>query len=207
MKIISGTVLLAAVAAAALAATASAKDYTVGGSDQWDTYIDYDKWTAGKKFMVGDTITFKYMPYHNVLEVTAADYASCNADSPISTHSGGNTVFKLTATGTRYFICGIPRHCLNGTMHVTITTVPYDAAAAAAAADDAPASGPAQAPLQSPPADAYAPGPAGHKQGVFLGGGAAGKSPAGAPSNAPRYGQPVAAVVGLALAALVALVA
>lgn len=145
------------------------------------------------------------MPYHNVLEVTAADYASCNADSPISTHSGGNTAFKLTATGTRYFICGIPRHCLNGTMHVAVTTVPYDAAAAAEAADDAAASGPAaQAPLQSsPPADAYAPGPAGYK--VAMGG--AGKSPAGAPSNAPRYGQPVAAVAGLALAALVALVA
>lgn len=194
MKIISGTALLAAVAVAALAATASAKDYTVGSSDQWDTYIDYDKWTAGKKFMAGDTITFKYMPYHNVLEVTAADYASCNADSPISTHSGGNTAFKLTATGTRYFICGIPRHCLNGTMHVMITTVPYDAAA----------SGPAQAPLQPPPADAYAPGPAGYKVAM---GGAAGKSPAGAPSNAPRYGQPVAAVAGLALAALVASVA
>lgn len=153
------------------------------------------------------TAAFKYMPYHNVLEVTAADYASCNVDSPISTHSGGNTAFKLTATGTRYFICGIPNHCLNGTMHVTITTVPYDAAAAAAAtADDAPASGPTQAPLQSPPADAaYAPGPAGHK--VTPSGGAAEKSPAAAPSNAPRYGQPVAAVAALALAALVALVA
>ena len=150
------------------------------------------------------------MPYHNVLEVTAPDYASCNVDSPISTHSGGNTAFKLTATGTRYFICGIPNHCLNGTMHVTITTVPYDAAAAAAAAtaDDAPASGPAQAPLQSPPADAaYAPGPAGHDHDVAMGGGAAEKAPAAAPSNAPRYGQPVAAVAGLALAALVALVA
>jgi hypothetical protein len=60
MKIISGTLLLAAVAVAALAATASAKDYTVGGSDQWDTYIDYDNWTAGKKFMVGDTISACY---------------------------------------------------------------------------------------------------------------------------------------------------
>jgi hypothetical protein len=62
MKIISGTVLLAAVAVAALAATASAKDYTVGGSDQWDTYIDYDKWTVSKKFMVGDTISACHSP-------------------------------------------------------------------------------------------------------------------------------------------------
>lgn len=202
-KIVSAGALLAVVAvvAALAATTASAKDYTVGGSDRWDTYVDYGKWTAGKTFMVGDTITFEYMPYHNVLEVTAADYASCNAGSPISTHSGGSTAFKLTATGTRYFICGIPRHCLNGTMHVTITTVPYDSATAAA-------SGPAQAPLQSssspPAADAYAPGPAaGHKVAL----GAAGKSPAGAPSSAPRYQQPAAAVAGLAVAALVALVA
>ena len=57
MKATSSGALLAAVAAfAALAATAVATTYTVGGTDQWDTYIDYDKWTAGKTFMVGDTI-------------------------------------------------------------------------------------------------------------------------------------------------------
>ena len=55
MKASSGA-LLAAVAFAAVAATAVATTYTVGGTDQWDTYIDYDKWTAGKTFMVGDTI-------------------------------------------------------------------------------------------------------------------------------------------------------
>ena len=138
------------------------------------------------------------MPYHNVLEVTQADYDSCNPGNPISTHSGGDTVFKLAATGTRYFICGIPRHCLNGTMHVKITTVPYDAATALEANN-----APAQAPSSSPPADAFAPGPAGYRMAV----GAAGKSPAGAPSGAHRYQQPAAAVAGLALAALVALVA
>ncbi|CAO1941727.1 unnamed protein product [Urochloa humidicola] len=184
MKASSGA-LLAAAAFAALAATALATSYTVGSAYQWDTYIDYDKWTADKKFTVGDTIEFKYMPYHNVLEVTEEDYAACNPGSPISTHSGGNTTFELTAAGTRYFICGIPRHCLNGTMHVKITTVPYSAAAA-------------QAPLGSPPADAFAPGPS-----------AAGKPPVGATSGAPRYQQPAAAVAGLALplAALLALVA
>lgn len=55
MKASSGA-LLAAVAFAALAATAVATNYTVGGSDLWDTYIDYDKWTAGKTFVVGDTL-------------------------------------------------------------------------------------------------------------------------------------------------------
>ncbi|KAL6871500.1 hypothetical protein ACP4OV_014329 [Aristida adscensionis] len=197
MRASTEALLLAATAVAALAATASATDYTVGGSDGWDTFVNYDKWAAGKTFMVGDTITFKYMPYHNVLEVTEADYGTCSSDSPLSTHSGTNTTFKLTATGTRYFICGIPRHCLNGTMHVKVTTVPFDAAAAAA-------NSPSPAPLPSSPADSFAPGPSGYKTTTD----AAGKSPAGAPSDAPRYEHPAAAAVtGLALAALVALVA
>ncbi|XP_062189894.1 blue copper protein-like [Phragmites australis] len=199
MKASSG-VLLAAMAVASLAATALATDYIVGGSDLWDTYIDYDQWVAGKTFMVGDTITFRYEPYHNVLEVTEADYASCSPDNPVSTDSGGKTTFELAATGTRYFICGIPRHCLNGTMHVKITTVPYDAAAAAAANA---AATPSSAPLSSPPADSFAPAPAGYKVAMDV----EGKSPTGAPSNAPRYQQPAAAVAGLALAALVALAA
>ena len=84
-------------------------------------------------------------------------------------------------------------------MHVKITTVPYDAAAANAAA-----SGPAQAPIGSTPADAFAPGPAGYKVAMD----ADGKAPVAAPaSDAPRYRQPAAAVASLALAALVALVA
>jgi hypothetical protein len=61
-KIVSAGALLAVVAvvAALAATTASAKDYTVGGSDRWDTYVDYGKWTAGKTFMVGDTISACY---------------------------------------------------------------------------------------------------------------------------------------------------
>ncbi|KAF0905212.1 hypothetical protein E2562_001001 [Oryza meyeriana var. granulata] len=192
MKASSGALLAAVMAIAAVASTAVAKDYTVGGSYGWDTYIDYDKWTAGKTFIVGDTITFKYEPYHNVLEVPETDYDSCTASNPFSVHSGGNTTFELTDAGTRYFICSIPRHCLNGTMHVKVTTVPYSAsAAAAAAAADA---GPSAAPLPSAPADEQ------HKS----------MSPAAAPStasSAPRYRQPAVAVAGLALAALVAMAA
>ncbi|EMS61635.1 Blue copper protein [Triticum urartu] len=127
-------------AVAALATTALAIDYTVDDSLGWDTYVDYEKWIADKVFMVGDTIrqrgitpaacinmaAFKYEPYHNVLEVTEADYGSCATGSPISTHSGGKTTFELGETGTRYFICGIPRHCTNGTMHLKISTVPKE---------------------------------------------------------------------------------
>lgn len=196
MKTSSGA-LLVVMAVAALATTALATNYTVDDSTGWDTYVSYDKWTAGKTFMVGDFIVFKYEPYHNVLEVTEADYATCATGSPISTHSGGETAFELTETGTRYFICGIPRHCANGSMHLQITTVAYDAATAAAIAAGA---APSPAPLpSSPPADVY---------------GDARVTPVGAPTvapssaSAPRYQQTSAAVAaGLAFAALVAIAA
>jgi hypothetical protein len=55
MKASSGA-LLAVMAVAALATTALAKNYTVDDSIGWDTYVNYDKWTAGKTFMVGDNI-------------------------------------------------------------------------------------------------------------------------------------------------------
>ncbi|BAF21818.2 Os07g0542900 [Oryza sativa Japonica Group] len=191
-------------AVAAVASTAVAKDYTVGGSYGWDTYVDYDKWAAGKTFIVGDTINqqwraaFKYEPYHNVVEVPAeTDYDGCVSTNPVSVHSGGNTTFELAAAGTRYFICSIPRHCLNGTMHVKVTTVPYSASAAAAAAADA---GPSPAPLPSPPADEQQ-----HRSNSA-------SSPAAGPSSSaastPRHRkQPAVAVAGLALAALVAMAA
>ena len=137
---------------------------------------------------------FKYEPFHNVLEVTEADYGSCATGNPISTHSGGDTTFELTETGTRYFICGIPRHCTNGTMHVKITTVAFDAATAAAIE--------AGAPLPSASADVDADADAT-------------SAPAGAPTasatessaSAPRYQQTAAAMAGLAFAALVAITA
>ncbi|EEE67351.1 hypothetical protein OsJ_24620 [Oryza sativa Japonica Group] len=171
-------------AVAAVASTAVAKDYTVGGSYGWTP--------------TSTTTTFKYEPYHNVVEVPAeTDYDGCVSTNPVSVHSGGNTTFELAAAGTRYFICSIPRHCLNGTMHVKVTTVPYSASAAAAAAADA---GPSPAPLPSPPADEQQ-----HRSNSA-------SSPAAGPSSSaastPRHRkQPAVAVAGLALAALVAMAA
>jgi hypothetical protein len=57
MKAAGSGALLAAMALAALAATGLAKDQMVGGSNGWDTFIDYDKWVAGETFVVSDTIS------------------------------------------------------------------------------------------------------------------------------------------------------
>jgi hypothetical protein len=42
--------------AALLLATASAKTYVVGDDAGWDVAVDYDAWTSGKNFKVGDTL-------------------------------------------------------------------------------------------------------------------------------------------------------
>ncbi|KAI5009637.1 hypothetical protein ZWY2020_011774 [Hordeum vulgare] len=82
-------------------------------------------------------IAFKYSPQaHDVLEVSKADYDSCSTASPIATLNSGNDVVSLTATGTRYFICGFPGHCAGG-MKVKIDVVP-----SSSSSSPAPASGP-----------------------------------------------------------------
>lgn len=52
--------------------------------------------------------------YHNVLEVSRADYRSCNAASPIVTHTSGNDSILIKRKGHYLFICGVPGHCQGG---------------------------------------------------------------------------------------------
>lgn len=52
--------------------------------------------------------------FHNVMEVSKADYKACNATSPLSTHKSGNDSFVIKRAGHHFFICGIPGHCAIG---------------------------------------------------------------------------------------------
>ncbi|XP_037426101.1 mavicyanin-like [Triticum dicoccoides] len=104
--------LLAVAAMAALLGTASAVTYNVGEQGGWTLNTDYSSWVSGKKFNVGDEIVFKYSSAaHDVVEVSKAGYDSCSIDGAINTFKSGNDVIPLSATGTRYFICGITGHC------------------------------------------------------------------------------------------------
>lgn len=51
--------------------------------------------------------------YHNVLQVNAADYASCNTSNPMMTYATGNDTVAIKG-GLSYFICGTPAHCPAG---------------------------------------------------------------------------------------------
>ncbi|CAL9087650.1 unnamed protein product [Musa acuminata var. zebrina] len=94
---------------------AFATDHTVGGSTGWANGVDYTKWTSGKTFVAGDSLTFNYgAGVHTVDQVSATDYSSCSASNALSTDGSGQTTVKLSKAGTYYFICGVASHCSNG---------------------------------------------------------------------------------------------
>lgn len=154
-------ITLLAVAAMAVLSTASAVTYDVGApSGAWDLSTDYGNWVSSKKFVAGDTIVFKYTsPAHDVLEVSKADYDSCNSASPITSFNTGNDAILLSDAGTRYFICGVPGHCRTtgtGGMKVQIDVVSGSSPSPPSGSNSppsppAPASGPSASNSPPPP--------------------------------------------------------
>lgn len=65
---------------------------------------------------------FQYSPNHNVVEVTKADYDSCQQTNPIQSYNDGATTITLTSPVKRYFICGTIGHCSQG-MKLEIDTL------------------------------------------------------------------------------------
>ncbi|KAH1031143.1 hypothetical protein J1N35_043317 [Gossypium stocksii] len=115
--------LVCLAAIAMLVQLAMAANYTVGGANGgWDSSTDLQTWAASQKFAVGDNLIFQYTPNHDLIEVTKADYDSCQTSSPIRTYTDGNTVVPLTSPGKRHFICGTPGHCSQG-MQIEIDTL------------------------------------------------------------------------------------
>ena len=133
---VTRTIFLA-MAVMAILSTASAAIYNVGEpGGAWDLSTNYGTWASSRNFKADDQIVFKYSPQaHDVLEVSKADYDSCSTASPITTLNSGNDVVTLTASGTRYFICGFPGHCAGG-MKVKIDVM------SGSSSSPAPASGP-----------------------------------------------------------------
>ena len=55
---------------------------------------------------------------HDVLTVTAADYASCTFTSTNQVQTGNDTITLVA--GVNSFVCGIPGHCAEG-QKLTVT--------------------------------------------------------------------------------------
>ncbi|KAL6008350.1 hypothetical protein ACLOJK_033859 [Asimina triloba] len=97
-----------------------ARVYTPGDSSGWNTGVDYNTWASGKTFVVGDSLLFVYGSLHGVDQVNQADYNGCSSSNAITSYSGGNTNFNLTAPGSYYFLCPTPGHCGQG-MKLAVT--------------------------------------------------------------------------------------
>ncbi|KAK7364891.1 hypothetical protein VNO80_13637 [Phaseolus coccineus] len=116
------TVFLALIATM-IAKEVFATQHVVGGSQGWDQSTDFNSWTSGQTFKVGDKLVFKYSSLHSVVELgKESAYKNCDISSPIQSLSNGNDVVKLDKPGTRYFTCGTLGHCSQG-MKMKITIV------------------------------------------------------------------------------------
>ncbi|KAK8961550.1 hypothetical protein KSP40_PGU013410 [Platanthera guangdongensis] len=152
MKLVFVVVVLVILAGKSASA---AKVYTVGDSIGWTILNNpnYTAWVSGKTFHAGDTIVFKYnKQFHNVLEVTKADYAACKNGSPLAEYTTGDDSITLKTAGHHYFICGVPGHCQLG-QKVDISTVGGKASAPTPAPSGAPSTVPGAAPGFAPTAN------------------------------------------------------
>ncbi|KAK9139778.1 hypothetical protein Scep_009459 [Stephania cephalantha] len=117
VKVVSMAALVVVLAFMAGVEVSMGAVYKVGDSTGWTTIgsPDYKKWAASKTFHVGDTILFVYnAQFHNVMQVSHAEYQSCNVTAPIATHSSGNDSIVIKKIGHYYFFCGVPGHCQSG---------------------------------------------------------------------------------------------
>ncbi|KAF8414069.1 hypothetical protein HHK36_002068 [Tetracentron sinense] len=115
--------LVSLASAALLIQLATGANFTVGGTNGgWDTTTNLQAWATSQSFSIGDNLIFQYTPNHDVLEVTKADYDSCQTGNPVQTHMGSTATIPLSTPGMRYFICGTPGHCTQG-MKLQVDTV------------------------------------------------------------------------------------
>ncbi|CAI9101232.1 OLC1v1038506C1 [Oldenlandia corymbosa var. corymbosa] len=98
----------------AIPAVYGAISHVVGGSNGWDTGVDYNSWAKGETFNVGDTLVFNYGSLHGVDVVSKNDYDNCNPGNALETYSGGSTTYNLTKAGQTYFMCPTTSHCGQG---------------------------------------------------------------------------------------------
>ncbi|KAJ3674641.1 hypothetical protein LUZ60_005257 [Juncus effusus] len=154
--------VLAVVAVLSLIAGTEAAVFKVGDAAGWTIMgnVNYTQWSVSKKFDAGDTVVFTYnKAFHNVLEVSKADYSSCNAASPIATYATGNDSITLKTAGHHYFLCGFPGHCQIGQK---VDILIGKSSSSSAAPSMAPASSPGPASELAPGSSHITPSPSPH---------------------------------------------
>ncbi|XAR55013.1 hypothetical protein NMG60_11030380 [Bertholletia excelsa] len=117
-------VVAAAVAAAIALPPCLATEFVVGDNKGWALNFDYQAWTQGKEFRVGDKLVFKYKQgAHNVIRVDGATFRNCTPAATAGPLTTGNDVIILATEGRKWYICGVGNHCESG-MKLAITVLP-----------------------------------------------------------------------------------
>ncbi|KAG6430824.1 hypothetical protein SASPL_108897 [Salvia splendens] len=75
----------------------------------------YDKWAQKNRFLIGDSIVFKYdKKLDSLVKVSEADYKTCSRSHPIKSYNDGNTKITLEKSGPVFLISGADGHCEKG---------------------------------------------------------------------------------------------
>ncbi|XP_074274201.1 early nodulin-like protein 6 isoform X2 [Silene latifolia] len=111
------TVLVAVLMATILFSSVSASNIKVGGATGWDLSTNFTYWSSFTLVFVNDSLEFIYTKAHDVIEVTEANFMTCDTtSSPIAAYYeiSGKTLINLPKPGPRYFVCGRSNHCTQG---------------------------------------------------------------------------------------------
>ncbi|XP_052171527.1 blue copper protein 1a-like [Diospyros lotus] len=137
----SSRILIAIAVLAMVVAPAFAVEHIVGDEKGWALNFDYQAWSEGKEFRVGDKLVFKYPEgAHDVLKVDGAAFQQCAAPATAEALTSGDDVIELATPGRKWYICGIGRHCEAGKMKLAITVLPerVESPASSPSGDEAP---------------------------------------------------------------------
>ncbi|KAL8147687.1 early nodulin-like protein 2 [Apium graveolens] len=99
------------------ASSTDANNFLVGGKNGWTTHPseDYRTWSGRLRFLINDTLSFKYSKEtDSVVVVSKDDYDKCNAANPISKLDGGDSTFNFDRSGPFYFITSNKTNCDQG---------------------------------------------------------------------------------------------
>ncbi|CAL1356545.1 unnamed protein product [Linum trigynum] len=141
---------------AVVPSTTVAKYFIVGDEVGWTTNFDYQSWTVGKDFHVGDKLVFRYPKgFHNVFKVNGTEFQNCLVPSNSSLRlDSGSDIVTLLTPGRKWYICGVAKHCKQQTQKLVIQVQPPIVIV------PAPAPAPAPSPSSSAPIQTVAPSPA-----------------------------------------------
>ncbi|XP_074369242.1 early nodulin-like protein 6 [Apium graveolens] len=143
-------ILLSILVAFTLCSSSEGYNFFVGGKNGWSTppSESYSHWANRLRFLVNDTLTFKYdRETDSVVVVTKNDFKKCNADNPIQKMDGGDSIFKFEHSGPFYFITGNKSNCDQGQkLIIVVLAVRTPPAPSVPAPTPAPENSPAPSP-------------------------------------------------------------